>query len=114
MEYVELRVFFRKSNFHCRAILQNILSFSKRILFQRSRKFFKIKSNSLGLNHLEISLVSHRFLFSKIATGLPIHHSSRLNAGPFKTHFQNILENKTLIAKSMAEFIHTRGHKLFK
>jgi hypothetical protein len=48
-----------------------------------------------------VSGVSHRFSFKKIATGLPVHHNSQLNAEPFKTFFQNILENKTLIVKSM-------------
>jgi hypothetical protein len=57
--------------------------FSKRILSQRSRKFFNIEQKSPGLNHPGISAVSHWFSFSKTATGLPVHHSSRLNRRTF-------------------------------
>jgi hypothetical protein len=35
--------------------------FSKRILSQRSRKFFSIRTKSPGLNHQGISAVSHWF-----------------------------------------------------
>jgi hypothetical protein len=57
--------------------------FAKRILSQRSRKFFSIRTKSPGLNHPGISAVSHWFSFSKIAIGLPVHHSSRLNRWTF-------------------------------
>jgi hypothetical protein len=59
------------------------LHFSKRILSQRSKKFFNIRIKSSGLNHPGISAVSHWFLFSKTATRLPVHHSSRLNRRTF-------------------------------
>jgi hypothetical protein len=39
--------------------LYNILYFSKRILSQRSKKFFNIRTKSTGLNHPGISAVSH-------------------------------------------------------
>ena len=45
--------------------------------------FFNIRTKSPGLNHPGISVVSHWFSFSKIATGLPIHHSSRFNSQTF-------------------------------
>ena len=57
--------------------------FAKRILSKRSRKFFSIITKSPGLNHPGISAVSHWFSFSKTATGLPVHHSSRLNRRTF-------------------------------
>jgi hypothetical protein len=58
--------------------------FSKRILSQRSRKFFfQYRTKSPGINHPGISAVSHWFSFSKTATGLPVHHSSRLNRQTF-------------------------------
>jgi hypothetical protein len=57
--------------------------FLKHILSQRSRKFFQYRTKSPGLNHPGISAVSHWFSFSKTATGLPVHHSSRLNRQTF-------------------------------
>jgi hypothetical protein len=43
-------------------------------------------------------VVSHRFSFSKTATGLLVHHSSRLNHQIIKNHFSKAFsENKTLI-----------------
>jgi hypothetical protein len=45
--------------------------------------FFQYRTKSPGLNHPGISAVSHWFSFSKIATGLPVHHSSRLNRRTF-------------------------------
>jgi hypothetical protein len=64
--------------------------------------FFQYRTKSPGLNHLGISAVSHWFSFSKTATGLPVHHSSRLNRRTFlKTNFlkrTSFFENKTLIA----------------
>jgi hypothetical protein len=83
MEYVELRIFCRNNNILCRVVLKNILYFAKHILSKRSRKFFNIRTKSPGLNHPGISVVSHWFLFSKTATGLPVHHSSRLNRWTF-------------------------------
>jgi hypothetical protein len=44
---------------------------------------FKYRKKSPELNHPGISAVSHRFSFSKIAIGLPVHHSSRLNRRTF-------------------------------
>jgi hypothetical protein len=67
----------------------------------REKEVFQNRIKSPRLNHLGISVVSSRFLFSKTATRLLIHHSTRLNARHFKTIFQNILKNKTLIIKSM-------------
>jgi hypothetical protein len=83
MEYVELRIFCRNSNILYRVVLKNILYFAKRILSQRSRKFFNIIIKSLGLNHPDILAVSHWFSFPQKATGLFVHHSSRLNRQTF-------------------------------
>jgi hypothetical protein len=63
MEYVELRIFCRNSNILCRVVLENILYFAKRILSQRSREFFNIRTKSPGLNHPVILAVSHWFSF---------------------------------------------------
>jgi hypothetical protein len=67
----------------------------------KEQEVFQYRTKSLGLNHPGISAVSHWFSFSKTATGLPVHHSSRLNRRTFlKTIFLKctFFENKTLIA----------------
>jgi hypothetical protein len=46
---------------------------------QKEQDVFQYRTKSPGLNHLGISAVSHWFSFPKTATGLPVHHSSRLN-----------------------------------
>jgi hypothetical protein len=64
----------------------------------KEKEVFQSRTKSPGLNHPGISVVSHRFSFSKTATGLPVHRSSRLNRRTFqKPLFKSILENKTLI-----------------
>ena len=77
--------------------------FSKRILSQRSRKFFfNIGTKSPRLNHPGISAVSHWFFFfQKQLLDFPstIAHGSTTRA--FKNHFSQMhpfFENKTLIA----------------
>jgi hypothetical protein len=45
----------------------------------KEQEVFQYRTKSLGLNHPGISAVSHWFSFSKTTTGLPVHHSSRLN-----------------------------------
>jgi hypothetical protein len=70
--------------FYVGLFCKNILYFAKHILCKRSRKFFfSIEQKSPGLNHPGISAVSHWFSFSKTATRLPVHHSSRLNHRTF-------------------------------
>jgi hypothetical protein len=44
---------------------------------------FQNRTKSYGLNHPEMLAVSHRFLLPKTATGLPVHHSSRLKRRTF-------------------------------
>jgi hypothetical protein len=44
MEYVELRIFAETTIFYAGLFLKNILYFAKRILSQRSRKFFNIRT----------------------------------------------------------------------
>jgi hypothetical protein len=53
----------------------------------KEQEVFQYRTKSPGLNHPGISAVSHWFSFSKIATGLPVHHSSRLNRRTFYNHF---------------------------
>jgi hypothetical protein len=50
---------------------------------KKQEVFFNIRTKSSGLNHPRISAVSDWFSFSKTATGLLVHHSSRLNRGTF-------------------------------
>jgi hypothetical protein len=63
--------------------------FVKHFIFFKARplpkeqEVFQYRTKSPGLNHLGISPVSHRFSFSKTATGLPIHRSSRLDRWTF-------------------------------
>jgi hypothetical protein len=75
--------------------------FCKAHPLQKEQELFQYRTKSPGLNHPGISAVSHWFSFSKTATGLPVHHSSRLNRRTFlKPLFKSIflfLENKTLI-----------------
>jgi hypothetical protein len=49
----------------------------------KEQEVFQYRAKSPGLNHPGISAVSHWFSFSKTATGLPVHHSSRLNHQTF-------------------------------
>jgi hypothetical protein len=49
----------------------------------KEQEVFQYRTKSPGLNHPGISAVSHWFSFSKTATGLPVHHSSRLNRRTF-------------------------------
>ena len=69
--------------FYAELFWKTFCIFAKRILSKRSRKFFSIITKSPGLNHPGISAVSHWFSFSKTATGLLVHHSSRLNRRTF-------------------------------
>jgi hypothetical protein len=99
MEYVELRVFCRKT-----ILVQGY--FVKHFIFKAhplpmEQEVFQNRTKSPRLNHPGVSIVFHWFSISMTSTGLLVHHSSRLNAGPFKTIFQNILVNKTLIVKYM-------------
>jgi hypothetical protein len=56
----------------------------------KEQEVFQYRIKSPGLNHLGISAVSHWFSFSKIAIGLLVHHSSRLNRRTFlKPLFSN-------------------------
>jgi hypothetical protein len=63
--------------------------FVKHFIFFKARplpkeqEVFQYRTKSPRLNHPGISAVSHWFSFSKIATGLPVHHSSRLNRRTF-------------------------------
>jgi hypothetical protein len=49
----------------------------------KEQEVFQYRTKSPRLNHPGISAVSHWFSFSKTATGLPVHHSSRLNRRTF-------------------------------
>jgi hypothetical protein len=49
----------------------------------KKQEVFQYRRKSPRLNHPGTSVVSHRFSFSETATGLPVHHSSRLNHRTF-------------------------------
>jgi hypothetical protein len=49
----------------------------------KEQEVFQYRTKFPGLNHPGISAVSHWFSFSKTATGLIVHHSSRLNRRTF-------------------------------
>jgi hypothetical protein len=71
-----------------RAILNARLFYKTLYIFQahpipKEQDVFQYRTKSPGLNHLDISTISHWFSFSKIAIGLPVHHSSRLNRQTF-------------------------------
>ena len=71
--------------------VKHFIFFFKVHPLSKEQKVSQYSTKSPGLNHLEISVVSHQFLFSKTATGLPIHHSSRLNRRTFsKPLFKSI------------------------
>jgi hypothetical protein len=82
--------------------VKHFVFFKAHPLPKEEEVFFQYRTKSPGLNHPGISAVSHWFSFSKTATGLPVHHSSRLNRRTFlKTTFLKrtlFLKNKTLIA----------------
>jgi hypothetical protein len=77
------------------------LYFSKRILSQRSRKFFNVRTKSPGLNHPGISAVPTGFHFQKQLLDFPSTIAHGSTAGPFKNHFSQthpfLENNKTLI-----------------
>jgi hypothetical protein len=100
MEYVELRIFCRNNNILCRVVLKKHFVFCKAHPLQKELEVFQYRTKSPGLNHPGISAVSHWFSFSTTATGLLVHHSSRLNRRTFlKPLFKStFFKNKTLIA----------------
>jgi hypothetical protein len=49
----------------------------------KEQEVFQYRTKSPKLNHPGISTVSHWFSFSTTTTGLPVHHSSRLNRRTF-------------------------------
>jgi hypothetical protein len=56
----------------------------------KEQEVFQYRTKFPGLNHPGILVVSHRFSFSKTATGLSVHHSSWLNRRTFQNHFSKI------------------------
>jgi hypothetical protein len=64
----------------------------------KEQEVFQNRTKSLGLNHAGILVVSTGFHFQKIATRLPVHYSSWLNVGPFKTIFKTFWKTKHLLS----------------
>jgi hypothetical protein len=63
--------------------VKHFVFFKTHPLPKEQEVFFQYRTKSPGLNHPGISAVSHWFSFSKTATGLLVHHSSRLNHWTF-------------------------------
>jgi hypothetical protein len=63
----------------------------------KEQEVFQYRIKSPRLNHPGISTVSHWFSFSKTATGLAVHHSSRLNR---RTFLKNTFLKRTLCFKT--------------
>jgi hypothetical protein len=82
MEYVELNIFVEKTIFDAGLFCKTFYLFQCASSPKES-EVFQYRTKSPGLNHQCISVVSHRFSFSKTATGLPVDHSSRLNRRTF-------------------------------
>jgi hypothetical protein len=64
-------------------VLKKYFVFCKAHPLQKEQEVFQYRTKSPGLNNPGISAFSHWFLFSTTATGLPVHHSSRLNRRTF-------------------------------
>jgi hypothetical protein len=88
MEYVELMIFLQKEQYLMQGYFVKHFIFFKAHPLSKEQEVFQYRTKYPGQNHPGISAVSHWFSFSTIATGLPVHHSSWLNRGPFKTTFQ--------------------------
>jgi hypothetical protein len=73
----------QKRQYFMQSCFENILYFCKAHPLQKEQEVFQYYNKIPGLNHPGISAVSHWFSFSKTATGLPVHHSSRLNSQTF-------------------------------
>jgi hypothetical protein len=73
----------QKRQFFMQGCFEKHFVFCKAHPLQKEQEVFQYRTKSPGLNHPGISAVSHWFSFSKTATGLPVHHSSRLNRQTF-------------------------------
>jgi hypothetical protein len=76
MEFAETTIFY--AGLFCKHFV-----FFKAHPLPKEQEVFQYRTKSPGLNHPGISAVSHWFSFKKTATGLPVHHSSRLNRRTF-------------------------------
>jgi hypothetical protein len=73
----------QKQQYFMQGCFVNIFVFFKAHPLSKKHEVFQYRTKSPGLNHPGISAVSHWFSFLKTATGLPVHHSSRLNRQTF-------------------------------
>jgi hypothetical protein len=73
----------QKQQYFMQGCFEKHFVFCKAHPLQKEHEVFQYYNKSPGLNHPGISAVSHWFSFSKTATGLPVHHSSRLNGRTF-------------------------------
>jgi hypothetical protein len=87
MEYGELRIFAETTIFYAGLFCKTFCIFQSASSPKGAGSFSILEQKSPGLNHPGISAVSHWFSFLKTATGLPVHHSSRLNRRTFKKTF---------------------------
>jgi hypothetical protein len=73
----------QKQQYFMQGCIDFFFAFCKAHALQKEQEVFQYRTKSPGLNHPGISAVFHWFSFSKTATGLPVHHSSRLNRRTF-------------------------------
>jgi hypothetical protein len=73
----------QKQQYFMHGCFEKLFVFCKAHPLQTEQEVFQYRTKSPGLNHPGISAVSHWFSFSKTATRLLVHHSSRLNRRTF-------------------------------
>jgi hypothetical protein len=75
--------YLQKQQYFMQGCFEEYFVFCKAHPLQKEQEVFQYRTKSPGQNHPGILVVSHWFSFSKTATGLPVHHSSRLNRQTF-------------------------------
>jgi hypothetical protein len=76
----------QKQQYFMQSCFENILYFCKAHPLQKEQEVFQYYNKIPWTKPSRYLSSSHWFSFLKTATGLPVHHSSRL-AEPFKNHF---------------------------
>jgi hypothetical protein len=91
---VELIEYFaKKTIFNVGMFCKSFYLFQRAFSPKRAKSF--PLSKSLRLNHPRISVVFHRFSFSKhkATIGLPVYYSAWLNCWTFPNHFSKLFSN---------------------
>jgi hypothetical protein len=77
------QVILQKQQYFMQSYFVKHFVFCKAHPLPKEQEVFQYRTKSPGLNHPGILAISHWFSFSKTDTGLPVHHSSRLNRRTF-------------------------------